>query len=97
MIKDGRIVLNGTPNDIRNSFPREKVLVETDKDLLPIIDGKVRSYTKAGDFWHIYLNEPEDSKEIYQAINQNIGFVSQFSQAAPSLNEIFAKVVESHE
>ena len=97
MIKNGQIVLNGTPTEIRNTFPREKVIVETDKDLLPLIDGKVKSYTKDRDFWHIYLNEPEDSKEIYQAINQNIGFVSQFSQAAPSLNEIFAKVVESHE
>lgn len=97
MIKNGRIVLNGTPQEIRNTFPREKVLVETDKDLLPIIDGKVKSYTKVGDIWHIYLNDPEDSRAIYDDINKNIGFVSQFSQAAPNLNEIFAKVVESHE
>ena len=97
MIKNGRIVLNGTPQDIRNSFPRERVLVETDKDLLPLIDGKVKSYTKAGDFWNIYLNDPEDSRALYEDISKNIGFVSQFSQAAPNLNEIFAKVVESHE
>ena len=97
MIKNGRIVLNGTPQDIRNSFPRERVLVETDKDLLPLIDGKVKSYTKAGDFWNIYLNDPEDSRALYEDISKNIGFVSQFSQAAPSLNEIFARVVESHE
>lgn len=97
MIKNGRIVLNGTPQEIRNTFPRERLLVETDKDLLPIIDGKVKSYTKVGDIWHIYLNDPEDSRAIYDDINKNIGFVSQFSQAAPNLNEIFAKVVESHE
>ena len=97
MLKNGKVVLNGTPQEIRNTFPREKVLVETDSDLLPIIDGKVKSYTKAGDIWHIYLNDPEDSRAIYEDINKNIGFVSQFSQAAPNLNEIFAKVVESHE
>lgn len=97
MIKNGRIVLNGTPQEIRNTFPRERLLVETDKDLLPIIDGKVKSYTKVGNIWHIYLNDPEDSRAIYEDINNNIGFVSQFSQAAPNLNEIFAKVVESHE
>lgn len=97
MIKNGRIVLNGTPQEIRNTFPRERLLVETDKDLLPIIDGKVKSYTKVGGIWHIYLNDPEDSRAIYEDINNNIGFVSQFSQAAPNLNEIFAKVVESHE
>lgn len=97
MIKNGSIVLNGTPQEIRNSFPREKVVVETDKDLLLLIEGKVKNYIKKGDFWTIYLNNPSDSKEIYQLINDDIGFVSQFSQAAPSLNEIFAKVVESHE
>lgn len=97
MIKNGRIVLNGTPQEIRNTFPRERLLVETDKDLLPIIDGKVKSYTKVGNIWHIYLNDPEDGRAIYEDINSNIGFVSQFSQAAPNLNEIFAKVVESHE
>lgn len=97
MIKNGRIVLNGTPQYIRNSFPRERVLVETDKDLLPLIDGKVKSYTKAGNIWNIYLNDPEDSRALYEDISKNIGFVSQFSQAAPSLNEIFARVVKSHE
>lgn len=97
MIKNGQIVLNGTPQEIRNSFPRDKVLIETDKDLLSIIDGKAKSYTKNGNFWNVYLNDPEDSKMIYEDINKNLGFVSQFSQAAPSLNEIFAKVVESHE
>lgn len=97
MIKNGRIVLNGTPQEIRNTFPRERLLIETDKDLLPIIDGKVKSYTKVGDIWNIYLNDPEDSRSIYEDINKNIGFVSQFSQAAPNLNEIFAKVVERNE
>ena len=97
MIKNGQIVLNGTPQEIRNSFPRDKVLIETDKDLLSIMDGKAKSYTKNGNFWNVYLNDPEDSKMIYEDINKNLGFVSQFSQAAPSLNEIFAKVVESHE
>ena len=97
MIKNGRIVLNGTPQEIRDTFPRERLLVETDKDLLPIIDGKVKSYTKVGDIWNIYLNDPEDSRSIYEDINKNIGFVSQFSQAATNLNEIFAKVVERNE
>ncbi len=97
MIKDGKKVLDGTPAEIRNTYPREKVIVETDKDLLPLIDGKVKSYTKNGNIWTLYLNDQADSKEIFDLITSNIGFVDQFSQAAPSLHEIFAKVVESHE
>ena len=97
MIKDGKKVLDGTPAEIRNTYPREKVIVETDKDLLPLINGKVKSYTKNGNIWTLYLNDQADSKEIFDLITSNIGFVDQFSQAAPSLHEIFAKVVESHE
>ena len=97
MIKDGRIVLNGAPQDIRNSFPRQRLVIETDQDILPLIEGKVKSYTKTGDLWNLYLDNPEDSREIYEIINSNIGFVPQFSQAAPTLNEIFAEVVESNE
>ena len=97
MLKNGKVVLNGTPAEIRNTYPREEILVETDRDLLPLIDGKVKSYTKNGNIWKLYLNDQNDSREIYESIKNNIGFVSQFSQAAPTLNEIFAKVVESHE
>lgn len=97
MLKNGKVVLNGTPAEIRNTYPREEILVETDRDLLPLIDGKVKSYTKNGNIWKLYLNEQNDSREIYESIKNQIGFVSQFSQAAPTLNEIFAKVVESHE
>lgn len=97
MIKDGKKVLDGTPAEIRNTYPREKVIVETDKDLLPLIDSRVKSYTKNGNIWSLYLNDQADSREIFDLITSNIGFVDQFSQAAPSLHEIFAKVVESHE
>lgn len=97
MLKNGKVVLNGTPAEIRNTYPREEILVETDRDLLPLIDGKVKSYTKNGNIWKLYLNDQNDGREIYESIKNNIGFVSQFSQAAPTLNEIFAKVVESHE
>lgn len=97
MLKNGKVVLNGTPAEIRNTYPREEILVETDRDLLPLIDGKVKSYTKNGNIWKLYLNDQNDSRDIYESIKNQIGFVSQFSQAAPTLNEIFAKVVESHE
>ena len=97
MLKNGKVVLNGTPAEIRNTYPREEILVETDRDLLPLIDGKVKSYTKNGNIWKLYLNDQNDGREIYESIKNQIGFVSQFSQAAPTLNEIFAKVVESHE
>lgn len=97
MIKNGRVVLNGSPSEIRNSFPRKKLIIETDKDLLPILESKDLSYIKTGNIWNIKLNYEEDAREIFQKINSEIGFVPQFSQAAPTLNEIFARTVEDNE
>lgn len=97
MIKNGRVVLNGSPSEIRNSFPRKKLIVETDKDLLSILESKDLSYIKTGNIWNIKLNYEEDAREIFQKINSEIGFVPQFSQAAPTLNEIFARTVEDNE
>lgn len=97
MIKDGRIVLNGSPQEIRNTYPRYKLLVETDQDLTALIDDLAKSYSRDGNIWRINLENEEDSKEIFARIKDQIGFVQQFSQAAPSLNEIFARVVESNE
>ena len=97
MIKNGRVVLNGTPADIRNSFPRKTLLVETDKDLLSILKDENLSYDKTGNMWRINLNEEKDARYIFDKIHSEIGFVQQFSQAAPTLNEIFARTVESNE
>lgn len=97
MLKNGRVVLNGSPSEVRNSFTREKVIVETDKDISPIIEGKVKAYKKIGNIWQIDLFDEEDSKDLFKEIVEKCGFVYQFNQQAPSLNEIFAKVVKSDE
>lgn len=97
MLKNGKVVLNGSPNEVRNSFAREKVIIETDKDISSIIEGKVKAYKKIGNIWQIDLFNEEDSKDLFKEISEKCGFVYQFNQQAPSLNEIFAKVVESDE
>lgn len=97
MLKNGKVVLNGSPNEVRNSFAREKVIIETDKDISSIIEGKVKAYKKIGNIWQIELFDEEDSKDLFKEIADKCGFVYQFNQQAPSLNEIFAKVVESDE
>lgn len=97
MLKNGKVVLNGSPNEVRNSFAREKVIIETDKDISSIIEGKVKAYKKIGNIWQIDLFNEEDSKDLFKEIADKCGFVYQFNQQAPSLNEIFAKVVESDE
>ncbi len=97
MIKNGKIILNGTPSEIRDSYPRDVVIIETDHDLAGLIDTKVKSYTRAGNIWKINLHNAADGPMLYDLITKNIGYVAQFSQAAPSLNEIFRAEVAKDE
>ena len=95
MLRNGKIVLNGSPAEIRNSYEKDLVKVRTDADLselFPAYDLK-----REGNFWTIRLEDENDGKEIFKIISDKLGYVSSFSQEPPSLNEIFARKVEDHE
>lgn len=97
MLKKGQIVLQGSPRDIRNSYERKKIIVESTKDLSFILDDKIQRYEKDGDFWTFYLTDEDAGKEIYKNISETLGYVPYFAQSPPSLNEIFARKVEENE
>lgn len=94
MLKKGKIVLNGSPRDIRNSYERKKVVVESKKDLSFILDKEIKNYKRDGDFWTFFLEREEDGEKIYNLISEKIGYVPYFAQSPPTLNEIFARKVE---
>ena len=94
MLKNGKIVLNGSPDEIRNSYEKDLVKVRTDADLselFPAYDLK-----REGNFWTIRLENEENGREIFEKLVGKLGYLEMFSQEPPSLNEIFArKVVEN--
>lgn len=97
MLKKGRVVLEGSPREIRNSFERKKVVVESKEDLSFLLGDGIESYQKNGDFWTFDLKNEEDGKEIYRKLSEKLSYVPFFSQAPPTLNEIFARKVEEDE
>jgi ABC-2 type transport system ATP-binding protein len=97
MLKKGKLVLKGSPRQIRDSYERKKVIVESKEDLSFLLDQGLESYEKDGDFWTFNLKNEEDGKEIYKKLSENLSYVPFFSQAPPSLNEIFARKVEEDE
>ena len=95
MLKDGKIVLKGSPSQIRNSYEKDLVRVKTDANLEEIF--KDFDLKKEGDLWTIRLEREDDGREVFDKLVEKLGYVSLFSQEPPSLNEIFARKVEDHE
>lgn len=97
MLKKGNIVLNGSPQEIRNSYERNKLVVESSEDLFFLNDENIEMISQDGDKWTFILNDEEYAKVIFKKIVDNIGFVPYFDQSPPTLNEIFARKVEENE
>ncbi|WP_311481542.1 ATP-binding cassette domain-containing protein [uncultured Anaerococcus sp.] len=95
MLKNGKIVLKGSPNEIRNSYEKDLVKVRTEENLseiFPQYDVK-----RDGNLWTIRLENEADGRGIFDKLVEKLGYLEMFSQEPPSLNEIFARKVEENE
>ncbi|MEQ0489172.1 ATP-binding cassette domain-containing protein [Anaerococcus murdochii] len=95
MLKNGKIVLKGSPNEIRNSYEKDLVKVRAEENLseiFPQYDVK-----RDGNLWTIRLEKEEDGRDIFDKLVEKLGYLEMFSQEPPSLNEIFARKVEENE
>ena len=95
MLKNGKIVLKDSPNEIRNSYEKDLVKVRTEENLseiFPQYDVK-----RDGNLWTIRLEKEEDGRGIFDKLVEKLGYLVMFSQEPPSLNEIFARKVEENE
>ncbi len=89
MLKGGQTILNGTVEDIRASYGRTRVYLESDlsNDELSLISG-VESIEKRGSGRSIKISEANVGREIFQKVAKD-GYVQAFVQSPPSLDEIF--------
>lgn len=93
MLKDGTQVLGGSLEDIRFQFGRTKVFLEapvTQSDL-EAIPGVSRVETGLGDRKTVYLDHEEAGQAIYDLVTKD-GYIYQFSQQPPTLDEIFKEM-----
>ena len=97
MLKKGNIVLNGSPQEIRNSYERKKLVVESKEDLFFLNDENIEMISQDENMWTFILKDEEYAKVIFKKIVDNVGFVPYFDQSPPTLNEIFARKVEENE
>lgn len=94
MLKDGQVVLEGSPKEIRNSYPKDKLLIECEEDISDILNDFVITYTKDSNTYRIKLNDPTDGRKIYEILREKFDYIPVFAQTPPSLNEIFTRKVE---
>lgn len=95
MLRNGKIVLNGSPVEIRNSYEKDIIKVRTEADLSELFPEY--NVKKEGNLWTIKLENEKEGREIFDKLVGKLGFISMFSQEPPSLNEIFARKVEDNE
>ena len=96
MLKNGQVVLEGSPKGIRNSYPKDKLLIECEEDISDILNDFVISYTKDSNTYRIKLNNPNDGRKIYQRLREKFDYIPVFAQTPPNLNEIFTRKVEEN-
>lgn len=94
MLKNGQVVLEGSPKEIRNSYPKDKLLIECEGDISDILNDFVISYTKDSNTYRIKLNDPNDGRKIYERLREKFDYLPVFAQTPPNLNEIFTRKVE---
>lgn len=99
MMRHGQVVLDGQVAEIRQSFGRTKLLIESNLPLAEIllIEGVSAAEKRLDGMIEVSLDNEEVGKIIFEKAVK-LGYMPVFNQLPPSLEEIFKmKVGEGHE
>lgn len=91
MIHEGKQLLYGTVSEVRESFGRTRIFVETDqwtKDSLGQLPGVVQVEEVHPHQFKLYLDSADQGPHIFDQVSGG-QYISMFNQQPPSLEEIF--------
>lgn len=100
MLRNGDMVLNGTVHEIRESFGRTILEIETllSEDEISSIDGVLQVEELRSNTYKLHLADAEVGEEIFTKALTQEPYLTVFNQQPPTLEEIFKmKVGEGHE
>ncbi len=94
ILNKGKTVLQGNLKEIRNSYPANKLFIETEEDISKFIkSNKLKLIKEHDNIYEISINEEKEAhKLIKDLISKNI-LINRFEIAKPSLNDIFIEKV----
>lgn len=100
MIHNGKQVLYGTVNDVRESFGRTNLTIETpqwDADQLANLEGVLSVEALGNHVYKLKLEEESFGRAIFDKVTQG-HYIANFNQQPPTLEEIFKmKAGENHD
>lgn len=93
MLKNGRQVLNGTIREIRESFGRTRVFLESKltRQEIEAIDGVEEILDVEEGTFQIRLRDAEVGRRLFDIATAN-GYIPTFSQQPPTIEEIFKQI-----
>ena len=94
ILNKGKTVLQGNLNEIRNTYPASRVIIEANKDIKEIIDNENLTIENCHDNYYLIKinNEEEAHKLLNKIINKKI-LVNKFEILKPTLHDIFIEKV----
>lgn len=99
MVKEGKKILDGTVDAVRQSFGRTKVFIEapvSEEELLQL-EGVKEVQVERNGTYELTLENEAAGKVVFDYVTQS-GYIQMFSQQPPSLEEIFKmKAGDAHE
>lgn len=99
MVKEGKKILDGTVDAVRQSFGRTKVFIEApvSEEELVQLEGVKEVQVERNGTYELTLENEEAGKAVFDYVTQS-GYIQMFSQQPPSLEEIFKmKAGDAHE
>lgn len=99
MVKEGKKILDGTVDAVRQSFGRTKVFIEApvSEEELVQLEGVKEVQVERNGTYELTLEYEAAGKAVFDYVTQS-GYIQMFSQQPPSLEEIFKmKAGDAHE
>lgn len=89
ILKSGKTVLQGNLNEIKKSYGRNNLLVETYDNISNLIPTNFKTIDKRADGYEFKIEKEEDAQKFLEQLITNKITIQKFELKEPSLQEIF--------
>ncbi len=94
ILDKGKTVLKGNLNEIKKSYPANRVLIETDNDIKGIIkEFKLEIENHHDNYYLIKIDNEKEAHDLLKALFKKNILINKFEISKPTLNDIFIEKV----
>lgn len=93
MLKAGKTVLQGNLNEIKKSYGRNNLIIETYQEIENFIPANMKVIDKKANGYELKIEREEDAQRLLEKLVENKIVLQKFELKEPSLQEIFIEKV----